>query len=168
MKKKILAMLLAMTLFPMGTAYAENIYFQSELGTIEELLVECDKKNIDTPYEDLGYNVLKRFSKYIAEDEVQGVDSTQLTYNKEYMAELYSEIKSSLESYLIGKAPLKVVPYDMSKFDDFKSNGRSVYSVGYGHGIQVRSDIEEIDFNFERGTAVTVYVDNLTTVKEAQ
>lgn len=29
-------------------------------------------------------------------------------------------------------------------------------------------DIEEIDFNFERGTAVTVYADNLTTVKEAQ
>jgi hypothetical protein len=28
--------------------------------------------------------------------------------------------------------------------------------------------IEEIDFNFERGTAVTVYVDSLVTVKEAQ
>ena len=28
--------------------------------------------------------------------------------------------------------------------------------------------IEEIDFNFERGTAVTVYLDSLVTVKEAQ
>ena len=34
--------------------------------------------------------------------------------------------------------------------------------------IEDVDSIEEIDFNFQRGTAVTVYVDNLVTVKEAQ
>ena len=34
--------------------------------------------------------------------------------------------------------------------------------------IEDVDSIEEIDFNFQRGTAVTVYVDSLVTVKEAQ
>ena len=34
--------------------------------------------------------------------------------------------------------------------------------------IENVDSIEEIDFNFQRGTAVTVYVDSLVTVKEAQ
>ena len=145
MKKKILTILLALSMLPVGTSYAEDSYFQSELKVVEELLAKCDASSIDTSYEDLGYNVLKRFSEYIKEDEASGADEVQIAYNKEYMQDLYSEIVKNLNTYLDGEKPLKVVPYDMSEFDNFKSDGRSVYSIGYGHGVQVRSDIENLN-----------------------
>ncbi len=143
MKNKIITVLLAITLFPVGVS-AEESYFQSELGEVEVLLAKCDASSIDTPYEDLGYQVLKKFSGYIVEDEAAGVDEAQLTYNKAYMEKLYAEITENLNAYLAGEKPLAVTPYDMSEFNNFKSDGRSVYSIGYGHGRLVRADVDEL------------------------
>jgi len=143
MKKRILILLLVISILP-SAAYAEAGYFQNELDVVDALLNECDGKNIETPYEDMGFQVLKRFSEYFAEDELEGVDEAQLSYNKSYMEKLYSEITENLNLYLNGKKPLTVMPYDMSEFENFQSDGRSVYSVGYGHGQAVCDDIENM------------------------
>ncbi len=143
--KKLLTLLTAFAMLPC-IANAEDKYFGEELSNLKALLDECESRKISVPYEEVAYTTLERFAEYIVQDEAAGVDSAQLDYNKGYMQTLYTETCDKLDSYLRGEAvPLSVKKYNMSGLHDFQDNGRSIYSIGYGHGTMTRNDIPNLD-----------------------
>jgi len=144
--KKVVILTVLIMLFG-NLAHASD--YSAQLSELQDLLDKCAEKNILVPYETVGVKTFERFTKYLAEDEENGVDASIMEYNDNAMQNIYTQTKSSLEKILSGeKAPLKVPEYNMMNTKisgmGMTDGENDVISTGYGHFQTAKDDIENL------------------------
>ena len=125
-----------------------DVSYSGYLSELKGLLDQCQSRGINSDYERINYAVIRKFESYLNRDEQQGVDSTQLDYNRAQIERLYQEAKTNLQAYLSGsKAPMQISGYDMNEAQQQGNrlttpDGQDIYSIGYMGWGPVADDIE--------------------------
>lgn len=147
MKRKILALIVSLGLIGVQPVRAESPVWQN-INVLAQLLAVCEQNGINTDYEEVNYNILKRFITYYGEDVSNGVAQDRLQYNDAYLTSLYQETKAALESYISGTQTPKSSPekyttgsYNISGGNIVNNEGKPYFSNGYGFFETLKNDI---------------------------
>lgn len=138
--RKILASVIAASISVMMVVpvNAATINFDAKLSQIEALMQQCAAKGIDTSYEQVAYNTVKRTQAKLIADNTSGTDASIVSYNQAKMDQMLDTAISDMQAYLAGTKKAKRVA--LPNIQDTVISGagrisgnRPVFSVGYGH-----------------------------------
>lgn len=143
--KRLIAILTAVCCINTSVLAATRTEQSEELHS---LIDACEKAGLSVEYEKSATAV---FDHYIPLEETDSSNDSlpaeQKNYNSQSMTKIYNETKSKLESYIAGTAKPLTVPevtqdgirnISGNIFTD--SNGEPLYSMGFGHEIDVFYD----------------------------
>lgn len=99
---------------------------------------QCADNGIDTSYEKIAYNTVKRTQAKLIADEAAGKDANVVAYNKAKMNEMLDVAISDMQAYLAGtkkakKATLPNIQGTAISGAGLISGSQPIFSVGYGH-----------------------------------
>lgn len=129
-----------------------------KLSKIEALINECKSRGIATDYEELDFNVIKRFSNYYYDDIEAGFPE-RATYVANNLERLADEAIENLTAYLAGTKQSSSVPKYLGgdlEVDGFsvvsetkdsltgEVTKRPVFLGGYGHTTDARNDLLDL------------------------
>lgn len=140
-----IVMTVAITVVPVQAATYPTS--QGQVVMLKSKISSLKSKGYSMDYEEMLYSVIERFyNTYIPADTAKGIDANVLAYEKNAVAEIYEELKSSLEAYEKGtKTPKTVTRTNMQ---NISVNGKYIYdgnnpvfSIGYGFFGHAQNDI---------------------------
>lgn len=131
-------------------AYSDSDY-AGKLDELQQLLAQCQEESIAVDVEKVAYQTLFQFQDYIKSDIENGVASSQLAYNEDYLERLYQETKASLTGYLEGTIkPRPAIARNtaarrgISGKNFVDAHGNPIISTGYGHFASVVNDVDKL------------------------